>query len=111
MNKSYFRLNLSDDEFVDLKSNLDFNKVGDSLKEKIENPIEIKVSDKKIKSTINATKSKIKKVKEKIENAINILRMENKKITYYSISQTSKVSYLTVKKYLNDDILKTLNMI
>lgn len=109
MNKSYFRINLSNDEFMDLKNNLNFNKVGDSLKEKIENPIKIKISDKKIKSTINATNSKIKKVKEKIENAINILRMENKKITHYSIAQTSKTSYSTVKKYLNDDILKTLN--
>ena len=35
--------------------------------------------------------------------------MENKKITHYSIAQTCGVSFTTVKKYLDDETLKSLN--
>lgn len=70
------------------------------LKEKILNPKEIKYSMNKYAAAAKATESKTKKAKEKILNAINILRMEDKPITNYSIAKTSGVSFNTVKKYV-----------
>jgi len=70
------------------------------MKEKINNPKEILWSAKKSIAADNATKARTSKAKKKIQNAINILRMEDKKITYYAIAKTAGVSYLTVKKYI-----------
>ena len=47
-----------------------------------------------------ATEARIKRTKEKIVNAINILRMENKEITPYQVAKEAEVSYNTAKKYL-----------
>ncbi|WP_457610393.1 hypothetical protein [Lutibacter sp.] len=71
------------------------------MKDKINNPKEILWSAKKSIAADNATKARTSKAKKKIQNAINILRMENKKITHYSIAKTAGVSYLTVKKYIS----------
>ena len=46
---------------------------------------------------------------EKIQNAINLLRLENKEITTYSISKIGKVGFQTVQKYLGEDEIKSLN--
>ena len=73
------------------------------LKEKVNNPKVINWSAKKSNSARTATKVRTQKAKEKIQNAINILRMENKKLTHYSISKQAEVSYLTVKKYISLD--------
>ena len=70
------------------------------MKEIVNNPKKIKRSIKKSIAAEKATEARITKAKEKIQNAINILRMENKRITYYAISQTTGVSYATVKKYI-----------
>jgi len=61
---------------------------------------ERKTSIRIAEATSKATESRIAKAKEKIQNAINLLRMENKKMTHYSIAKTAEVSYVTVKKYL-----------
>jgi len=71
------------------------------MKEKINNPKKIKISDKKYSASIVATEARTAKAKEKIQNAINILRMQNKKLTHYSIAKESGVSYTTVKKYIS----------
>ena len=73
------------------------------LKEIINNPKKIKHSSKKYIAALEATEARTAKAKKKIQNAINILRMENKKLTHYSIAKTAKVSYLTVKKYISLD--------
>jgi len=82
-----------------------------TLLEKILNPKQIKSSNKKTIAAYEATKIRTSKAKVKIENAINLLRMENKKITHYSISKTSNVSFNTVKKYISSDTLISLNEI
>lgn len=126
------RLDLSESEFDCLKKYIDFENMEEaaknfdyeyykklniqesieaSLLKKLNNPKEIKYSLKKIVATREATESRTKAAKEKIQNAINILRMENKKITHYSIAQVAGVSFTTVKKYLDDDTLKSLNEI
>jgi len=66
----------------------------------------IKYSPDKALAAEKATEARTAKAKEKIQNAINILRMEDKKITYYSIAKTAGVSYSTVKKYISLDEMK-----
>ena len=126
------RLDLSDSEFECLKNYIDFEKIETAIKnfdyeyykqlniqeplearllKKINNPKEIQYSLKKVVATREATEARTKKAKEKIQNAINILRIENKSITHYSIAQCSGVSFNTVKKYLNDDTIISLNEI
>ena len=117
------RLDLNESEFDCLKRYIDFEKMEEvankykeeciesTLLEKLNNPKVIEYSQKRVVASFRATESRTKAAKEKIQNAINILRMENKKITHYSIAQTSGVSFTTVKKYLNDDTLKSLNEI
>jgi len=73
------------------------------IKEKINKPKKIKRSDNKIYASYKATQARTKKAKEKIQNAINILRMQDKKLTHYSIAKEANVSYLTVKKYISLD--------
>ena len=126
------RLDLSDSEFECLKNYIDFEKMEEAIKnfdyeyykrlnieepteatllKKINNPKEIEQSSKKVIATFKATEARSKKAKEKIQNAINILRMENKSITHYSIAQMSGVSFNTVKKYINDDTIISFNEI
>jgi len=62
---------------------------------------ERKTSDKVTKATNKATATRTAQAKAKIQNAVNLLRMENKKISYYSVAKTAGVSYSTVKKYID----------
>ncbi|MCT7604576.1 hypothetical protein N5U17_10050 [Aliarcobacter butzleri] len=132
MNFFTVRLDLSESEFEMLKSYIDFEKMKEAEKrfnkneayyksmniteslesqllQKINNPKKIKYSFKKVVATREATEKRSQNAKEKIQNAINILRLENKKISHYSISQVAEVSFVTAKKYISDDVLKKLN--
>ena len=40
------------------------------------------------------------KTKEKIQNAINLLKMQGEEITAYRVAKTAGVSYNTARKYL-----------
>jgi len=40
------------------------------------------------------------KTKEKIQNAINLLKLEGKEITAYRVAKEAGVSYNTARKYL-----------
>jgi len=99
-----YRLDLSEDEYENL-----IKLLGDkpseygyiSLNEKLHNPKKIKYSGKKAMAAEKATDVRTQRAKEKMQNAINILRMENKKITVYSIAKTANISYSTVKKYID----------
>ena len=55
---------------------------------------------KKTEAAKKATEVRTAAAKKKIENAINLLRIENKKINYNTIAKKAEVSYLTVKKYV-----------
>jgi len=65
------------------------------------------ISQKKRNATKEATKKRIKEAKNKISNAVNMMRFENKPITIASIAQEAGVSYNTVKKY--KDSINELN--
>lgn len=84
------KINVSEDDLI----------LFNELKEIINNPKKIKRSIDKQIAAQKATALRTARAKEKIQNAINILRMENKKITHYSIAKISGVSFNTVKKYI-----------
>jgi len=56
----------------------------------------------KQKSILEARKERTNKLKEKIENAMNLLRLENKEITAYSVSKVADISYNSARKYLDN---------
>jgi len=56
-------------------------------------------TSKKITATKKANIIKRKKSKEAVMNAINILRLENRPITVYSVSKAASISYNTAKNY------------
>ena len=63
----------------------------------------IPASKKKIESAKRASAIKANKAKEKVRNAINLLRLEglkNEEITAYKVAKTANISYNTAKKYL-----------
>jgi hypothetical protein len=76
------------------------------MKEIINNPKKIKKSFKKSIAADRATEARTANAKKKIENAMNILRMENKKLTHYAIAKMAGVSFVTVKKYITLDEIK-----
>jgi Fic family protein len=61
------------------------------------------ISKKKQEAAKNALKIKQTKTKEKIQNAINLLRLQNKNINAYQIAKMSGVAYNTARKYLKKD--------
>jgi len=63
----------------------------------------IEPSNKRIESAKRASQIKAKKAKEKIDNAINLLKLQREEITIYKVAKTAKVSYNTAKKYLSQN--------
>ena len=59
--------------------------------------------------SIAAIKARSKKVKYKMNIAIEILQTQKKEITHYAIAKISKVSFNTVIKHMSDDYIKSLN--
>jgi len=106
---SKYRLDLSKDDLESLvKSIEEFNTSKDineasllveKISHQLNNGKEVKYSAKKQLAANNATKLRVKRAKQRIENAVNILRMENKNITMYAVAKVSGCSINTVKKY------------
>ena len=106
---SKYRLDLTKkdlDRFVELieefhkNPNLETSKeIVQELSHQINNGKEVKYSQKKSHAAKKATELRAKMAREKIVNAINILRMENKNITEYAVAKVSGCSINTVKKY------------
>jgi len=57
-------------------------------------------SEKKRESAQRARAVLQAKTKEKIQNAINLLKLEEKEITAYRVAKEAGVSYNTARKYL-----------
>jgi len=116
-----FRLDLTTNEMTALinlfqkLAQMPNSKVSKEVKYLIENK-QILQSVKKIITTSSkknaakkAANSRREKAREKIQNAINLLRMENKPITTYSISKVSGVHFQTVQRHLADIDLSAIN--
>jgi len=58
-------------------------------------------SKKKIESAKRASRIKADRTKEKVINAVNLLRLQGEEITPYKVAKTANISYNTAKKYLN----------
>ena len=69
----------------------------------------LEYSSNKSIAAMKATKVRSKKVKYKMNIAIEILQTQKKEITHYSIAKISKVSFNTVKKHMSDEYIKSLN--
>jgi len=60
------------------------------------------ISQKKQETAKEACKVKVSKTKEKIQNAINLLRLQGKPINPYQVAKLSGVAYNTARKYLKN---------
>jgi Fic family protein len=60
------------------------------------------ISQRKQDTARAALKIKVSKTKEKIQNAINLLRLQGKPINPYQVAKLSGVAYNTARKYLKD---------
>lgn len=107
--KQYVDIEQLEKDFKDTYDEMDEYNIYEIFLNKLNNPKIIKHSNKKLKAIQKATLSRSNSVKNKINNAINILRLENKQFTHYSISKTSTVAFQTVKKYIDDELLEKLN--
>ena len=61
-------------------------------------------SKKKTESAHRATAIRQARAKEKIQNAINLLKMQGEEITAYRVAKEAGVSYNTAKKYLQGNL-------
>ena len=57
-------------------------------------------SEKKVESAKRASRIKAERAKEKVINAVNLLRLQGEEITPYKVAKTAGISYNTAKKYL-----------
>ena len=95
----YYKIKLDEEQYRKLMWYLQDN--NQELYEMIkENKEMVHIYGSKVRRTQKATKAKIEKSKEKIRNAINLLKMEGKEITAYAVAKTAGISYNTAKKYL-----------
>ena len=62
----------------------------------------VPASEKKKESAKRASKIKADKAKEKIINAVNLLRLQGDEITAYKVAKVAGVSYNTARKYLEN---------
>jgi len=60
------------------------------------------LSQKKQDTAKNACKVKVIQTKEKIQNAINLLRLQGKPINAYQVAKLSGVAYNTARKYIKN---------
>jgi type III secretory pathway lipoprotein EscJ len=60
------------------------------------------ISQKKQDTARSALKIRVHQTKEKIQNAINLLRLQGKPINPYQVAKLSGVAYNTAKKYLKN---------
>jgi len=104
-NGTIYRLNLMKDEYEALLEVIKLpivknNLLNLELIKKIDRVVLIDNTKKKI-STKQASLSREKASRKKIQNAINLLTLEGSEITAKSISETSGVTFNTAKKYLS----------
>ena len=100
-----YRFNLLENEYNELKKAINLKEINDELLEKLNNPLKIYKTNSKLKAVQLASKKRSEIAKEKVINAINLLRLENSPISYANIQKVSGVSFNTVKKYVPESIL------
>jgi Fic family protein len=82
---------------------------GKKGRENLFNTAKLPPSPKKIESAKKASEIKANKAKEKVINAVNLLRLQGEEITPYKVAKTAGISYNTAKKYLNQKNISKLS--
>ncbi|MDD2567252.1 MAG: hypothetical protein PHS10_04625 [Thiovulaceae bacterium] len=93
------RLTLNEEEILYILSKIEKKELIKKIRHQLEAD-QARDKTKKLKSADKATKIRTQRAKIKIQNGMNLLRMENQELTYYAIAKYSGVSYATVKKYV-----------
>ena len=97
------RLTLSEEEVVQLVSflsvELEKEDGAQELLSKIKKQWLKPIKPSKRNATKKATEAKKEATRNKITNAVNLMRLEGKKITPYSVAKESGVSYNSCTKY------------
>ena len=97
-------------KLLDKMDTLDFDKLSDDERElfnsvnKLITKGKVIISDEesnKRKNAKKATTAKVTKTREKIQNAINLLKLQGEEINPYRISKLANVSYNTARKYFS----------
>jgi Fic family protein len=96
-------------KLLDKLDSMDMEKLTDNEKELVSaiNKLVTKgkvlnYNSNKLINAKKASKAKMNKTKEKIQNAINLLRLQGEEINPYRIAKTAKISYNTARKYLKE---------
>ena len=93
------------EELLDIKEDFFNDKDKDALillANKLKNAKVIKESPRKKEAVATARAKRSEKVKCAIQNAINLLRMEDRDITPYAVAKEANISYNTARKYLDE---------
>lgn len=96
------RITLNADEVLQL---IELTSTHPTLQSTLRNQFEAHISQdksKKVQSITKARDDRARVTKEKIINAINLLRLEDKNMTVYQVAKISGCSFNTVKKYCKD---------
>jgi hypothetical protein len=111
-----YRLDLTADEIENLRELAEYARkyaarhlkkhgeelfISGDLLHKIEEPREIEYSGKKGVAAEKATEARSATAKRKIQDAINVLRLQGDPITPHRVSKISGVAFTTARKYLN----------
>ncbi len=100
-----YRLDLTSVEIEQLRRVIDEAETAgvmvDAVRETIDEGLKIiEKTPAKSQAAKTATAARQKKTREKIQNALNILRLEGKKPTAFRVSKISGVAFSTAQKYL-----------
>lgn len=98
MAQTFYRLDLSPEDYTTLKDTLKESGQEDIIK-MIDDAKKLKVSEAKRQAIARARQAKSEQTKAKIVNAIYLLRLEGKPLSMYAIAKTAGVSPNTAKKY------------
>ena len=74
------------------------NPIGEALENLLKNA-EVIENKRNLENTKKATETKKLKAREKVQNAINLLRLQGEEVNPYKISKLAGISYNTARKY------------
>jgi len=82
------------------------DKLGENepIKQALENLIknaEVIENKRNLENTKKATETKKLKAKEKVQNAVNLLRLQGEEVNPYRVAKIANISYNTARKYLS----------
>ena len=82
------------------------DKLGENepVKQALENLLknaEVIENKRNLENTKKATETKKLKAREKVQNAVNLLRLQGEEVNAYRVAKIANISYNTARKYLS----------